>query len=64
MRTWEYLIVALPPFNAPSEHQGASASVDALNQEGREGWESVGMTTLGDGSVAVLLKRPTETSSS
>jgi hypothetical protein len=59
MRSWEYLIVALPPFSAPSEHQGVSASVDLLNHEGRQGWESVGITTLADGRVAVLLKRPT-----
>jgi hypothetical protein len=58
MRTWEYLIIALPAFDAPAEHQGASASVTALNHEGRRGWEAVGMTTLADGSVAVLLKRP------
>jgi hypothetical protein len=62
MRAWEYLIVALPSFDAPSERQGASASVAALNHEGREGWESVGMTALSDGSVAVLLKRPIEDS--
>ena len=60
MRTWEYLIVALPSFDAPSERQGVSPSVAALNHEGRRGWESVGMTALADGSVAVLLKRPIE----
>jgi hypothetical protein len=58
MRAWEYLIVALPPFDPPSDHQGASPSVAALNHEGQQGWESVGMTALADGSVAVLLKRP------
>ena len=60
MRTWEYLIVALPPFNVPSGQQGASPAVTALNYEGRQGWEAVGMTSLADGSVAVLLKRPAE----
>jgi len=60
VRAWEYLIVALPSFDAPSERPGASPSVEALNHEGRQGWESVGMTALADGSVAVLLKRPVE----
>ena len=58
MTPWEYLIVALPAFGAAAETQGASASVDALNQEGSAGWEAVGMTALADGTVAVLLKRP------
>ena len=64
MRTWEYLIVALPPFDAPSTQQGVSASVEALNYEGRHGWESVGMTTLGNGTVAVLLKRSADSAPS
>ena len=58
MISWEYLIVALPPFEPPVAMPGASASVVALNHEGDEGWEAVGMTVLADGSVAVLLKRP------
>jgi len=29
-----------------------------LNREGGDGWEAVGMNALGDGSFAVLLKRP------
>jgi hypothetical protein len=32
--------------------------VEALNREGGEGWEAVGMTVLSNGTVAVLLKRP------
>ena len=55
---WEYLIVALPAFDAPSQAPGVSASVLALNGEGAQGWEAVGMTALGDGHVAVLMKRP------
>jgi hypothetical protein len=55
---WEYLIVALPAFGAPTGARGASASVAALNGEGSQGWEAVGMTALPDGTVAVLLKRP------
>lgn len=59
MVAWEYLIVALPPFDAPAQAPGVSASVMALNGEGADGWEAVGMTSLADGSVAVLMKRPT-----
>jgi hypothetical protein len=58
MARWEYLIVALPAFEAPSRAPGVSASVAALNGEGAQGWEAVGMTALPDGTVAVLMKRP------
>jgi hypothetical protein len=58
MARWEYLIVALPAFEAPSQARGVSASVAALNAEGAQGWEAVGMTALADGTVAVLMKRP------
>ncbi len=58
MVLWEYLIVALPTFDAPEPLQGASASVVALNEEGDHGWEAVAMTMLVDGTVAVLMKRP------
>lgn len=57
MASWEYLIVALPRFEAPTATPTASAAVVALNREGDDGWEAVGMTSLADGSVAVLLKR-------
>lgn len=60
MTAYEYLIVALPQFAAPTSAPGGSAAVDALNREGREGWEAFGMTALPDGTVAVLLKRPLE----
>jgi len=56
MTQWEYLIVALPRFEAPTAAP-ESASVGALNREGERGWEAVGMTRLADDSVAVLLKR-------
>jgi hypothetical protein len=59
MTTWEYLVVALPPFVAPTTQRGASAAVQALDDLGADGWEAIGMTQLADGSVAVLLKRPT-----
>jgi hypothetical protein len=55
---WEYLIVALPRFEAPTAQPASSAAVAALNREGEDGWEAVGMTSLADGSVAVMLKRP------
>ena len=58
MKHWEYLIVALPPFEAPTNAPGASAAIEALNHEGRSGWEAFGMTSLPNGTVAVLLKRP------
>ena len=59
MTTWEYLIVSLPTFEAAKAKQGQSASVDALNREGAERWEAVSLSVLADGTVAVLLKRPT-----
>jgi hypothetical protein len=60
MITWEYSIVALPRFEAPTATRdaGGSPAVALLNGEGRLGWEAVGMTALQDGTVAVLLKRP------
>jgi hypothetical protein len=57
MSSWEYLIVALPAFKAATNDPGQSDSVTALNRVGAEGWEDVGMTALGDGHVAVLMKR-------
>jgi hypothetical protein len=40
------------------------AVVVSLNHEGAEGWEAVGMTALGDGHVAVLMKRDAGTHTS
>jgi hypothetical protein len=60
MIKWEYVIVALPQFQAPTQVPGGSAAVAALNREGEVGWEAVGMTALADGTVAVLLKRQRE----
>jgi len=57
MIAWEYLIMSLPTFEAAKATQGHSPAVDVLNQEGKHGWEAVGMSVLADGSVAVLLKR-------
>ena len=58
MTTWEYLIIALPKFEAPTHARGASAAVQALDDVGEQGWEAVGLTVLVDKTVAVLLKRP------
>jgi hypothetical protein len=59
MTAWEYSIVALPPFEAPTSDRTAdrSPAVTLLNREGRQGWEAVGMTVLERGAVAVLFKR-------
>lgn len=61
MTRWEYLIVALPEFQAAAAFQGQSASVVMLNREGEAGWEAVGMTVVGAGEVAILMKRRVET---
>jgi hypothetical protein len=58
MTTWEYLIVELPSLEAATHAPGASAAVQALNGEGEQGWEAVGLTPLTDGRIAVLLKKP------
>jgi hypothetical protein len=58
MTTWEYLILELPSFEAPTHAPGSSPAVHALNEEGTRGWEAVGMIPLADGRTAVLLKRP------
>jgi hypothetical protein len=58
MTHWEYLVIALPRFEAPTASRQSSPAVRTLNEEGAHGWEAVGMTLLQDGSVAVLLKRP------
>ncbi len=58
MATWEYLIIELPAFEVATHQPGTSAAVHALNAEGEQGWEAVGMTPLTDERIAVLLKRP------
>ena len=57
MTAWEYLIVELPRLEPATHAPGASAAVHALNEEGEQGWEAVGLTPLSDGRIAVLLKR-------
>jgi hypothetical protein len=58
MTSWEYLILELPSFEAPTHAPGSSAAVHALNEEGERGWEAVGMIPLAESRTAVLLKRP------
>ncbi len=57
MPRWEYLMLALPPFVAPTAGRGDSAAVRALDEVGDNGWEAVGVTQLDNETVAVLLKR-------
>jgi hypothetical protein len=57
MTRWEYLMLALPRFEAPTAGRGESAAVRALDEVGERGWEAVSMTQLSDQSVVVLLKR-------
>jgi hypothetical protein len=57
MTRWEYLMLALPRFEAPTAGRGESAAVRALDEVGEQGWEAVSMTQLSDQSVVVLLKR-------
>lgn len=59
MTTWEYLIISLPPFEAPTRLRSTSPALQALDEVGGQGWEAVSMTVLAPGEVAVLLKRPT-----
>jgi hypothetical protein len=37
MTTWEYLILELPSFEAPTQAPGSSAAVHAINEEGERG---------------------------
>jgi hypothetical protein len=60
MTTWEYLILELPGFEPATHAPGASAAVQALNAEGEQGWEAVGVISLAEMRTAVLLKRPRE----
>jgi hypothetical protein len=57
MTKWEYLVLALPRFEAPTAERGDSAVVRALDEVGEQGWEAVGIAELSGETVAVLLKR-------
>jgi hypothetical protein len=59
MTTWEYMIISLPAFAAPTRLPTSSPASQALDEVGSQGWEAVAMTVLDAGAVAVLLKRPT-----
>ena len=58
MTSWEYRILSLPRFADPTVSSEPSAAVAMLNEQGASGWEAVGMLLLENGSVAVLVKRP------
>ena len=58
MTTWEYLIIELPAFEVATHTPGASAAVQALNEEGERGWEAVGMTPLSDRESPYFSKDP------
>jgi len=58
MTAWEYLIIAMPAFEAPTLTRGESAAVQTLDDLGDQGWEAISMTVVADGNVVVLLKRP------
>jgi len=62
MNAWEYRILSLPRFEDPTSSSEPSASVNMLNEQGAHGWEAVGMLLLANGSIAVLLKKPTSES--
>jgi hypothetical protein len=57
MTQWEYLLLALPKFEAPTPRPGDSAAVRALDEVGEQGWEAVSVTETTDETVVVLLKR-------
>ena len=59
MTAWEYRIISLPRFEDPTISSEPSAAVNELNEQGARCWEAVGMMVLPNGSVAVLLKKPT-----
>jgi hypothetical protein len=57
MTRWEYLVLALPRFEAPTADRSDSPAVRALDEVGEQGWEAVGLTELPGGTVAALMKR-------
>lgn len=59
MTVWEYRIISLPRFEDPTSTSEPSAAVSVLNEQGGRGWEAVGIMVLPNGSIAVLLKKPT-----
>ena len=58
MTNWEYMLIALPPLEAPTSSRATSASIRMLNDEGADGWEAVGMLGSSTDHLIVLLKRP------
>lgn len=58
MISWEYLLVSLADAEQLEPEAGDSTEFTSLNEKGVKGWEAVGITTLGHGESAVLMKRP------
>lgn len=56
MTRWEYLTMEL---DTGLVMQGLTrATRDRVNAAGADGWEAVGIVSLGRGNVTVLFKRP------
>jgi hypothetical protein len=55
MQRWEYLLVGIEGVVAHMRGRDTSVSPDQLNELGSEGWEAVGLLSVGPN---VLLKRP------
>lgn len=58
MSQWEYRLLSLASFEAPTTTPESSAAVTMLNEEGKQEWEAVGLSSLDGGGCVVLLKRP------
>ncbi len=58
MSQWEYRLLSLASFEAPTASPEGSRAVALLNEEGKQRWEAVGLTALEGGACAVLMKRP------
>jgi hypothetical protein len=64
MTRWEYLVLALPRFEAPTVGPGNSAAVRTLDEVGEQGWEAVGMTQLSDDKSVLVLSSDQEPNNS
>lgn len=58
MSQWEYRLLSIASFEAPTTTPEGSAAVNMLNDEGKREWEAVGLTSLDSGGCAILMKRP------
>jgi hypothetical protein len=57
MTKWEYLMLALPRLDPPTQGRGESAAVRTLDELGEQGWEALNLVQLSDETVVVPLKR-------